>query len=66
LDEYLAQLIKRSLIDKTIPSAITFMKDGKILLKISKDEDADEEETPPLIRQLRKKAKAPIEKLKKP
>jgi hypothetical protein len=42
------------------------MKDGKILLKISKDEDADEEETPPLIRQLRKKAKAPIEKLKKP
>jgi len=42
LDKQIQQLIKKSDYSSTIPSKITFLKDGRILLKMSSEHDATE------------------------
>jgi hypothetical protein len=42
LDKHILQLIQRSAFPSTIPSKVTFLKDGRILLKMSSENDKNE------------------------
>lgn len=57
LDPLFVSIIKRSLQDDTIPNDVTFTKEGKILLKIVKTNKEDDDDTPPMIKKIQKKAR---------